>query len=255
MIFKSKKGIALISVFIFMTLLVLAVASVMAIGISEVQAAKTQNNSTRALYVAEGGLHQAAYDLGNDTDWTDGVINGTAYVSTDVDSEGFYLLNYSVATKATLGGEFTVRLKNITGSTTEIWVKAIGGYDNGTRVVQAKIISYAGLGNPDGVTSPITAEGTVTVKGRSKIEPEEDINENAIFAFEDIFGLTLEDMREIAKNFNYYTTVFNSDNADVSQILTWVASSGTPAQITTAGWTGGGILVVEGNLKISGGCF
>lgn len=254
---KGQKGIALVTVLGFMMFLVLTITSIIVISNSEVEWAKTQNNSTRAFYVSEGGLQRAVYDLGQDSDWLDtdgdGMINGIPRVLTDVDSEGFYLFNYASAIKTALGGEFTVRLKDIAGSSNEIWVKSTGIYDNGTRVVKAKMTSLTGAGNPAGVTSAIAAEGTVTVKGSATVTPEGSIEEGATLSFENIFGLTMAEMREIAQNYNYYGTI--AFNSDIATGITWVNTPGTQAQITQAGWTGDGILVVEGDLRITGGIF
>ena len=50
----------------------------------------------------------------------------------------------------------------------------------------------------------------------------------------------------------YYTTSFSNDPAEG---ITWIEPNATDPQITQAGWTGSGLLIVEDNLKITGGTF
>lgn len=108
---KRKKGMILVIVMSFMLIVVIAATAFMLMSSSEIQMARKQNDSTRAFYLAEAGLQRAKFDLNQDSDWTDGSINGVSYDKTDVDSDGFYLLQYSTAAKTALGGSFTIRLK------------------------------------------------------------------------------------------------------------------------------------------------
>jgi len=132
----ERKGIALFIILCFMLLFVIIATSFMFISSSEIKMVRKQNNSTKAFYIAEGGLERARYDLWKDINWQDGEINGTNYIKTDLDSDGFYLLNYNTLTRTSLGGEFIIRLKDIEGSSYIIWVKSKGSYDDAVRLLR-----------------------------------------------------------------------------------------------------------------------
>ncbi|MFC1644245.1 hypothetical protein ACFL5C_02900 [Candidatus Omnitrophota bacterium] len=250
-----ERGIVLVVVLSFILLFVIAVTSFMAINTSEIKVIRRQNDSTRAFYLAEGGFEQARYDLGQDADWTDDVINGFSCILTDLDSDNFYLLDYDSSTKTSLGGEFTVRLKNVAGSDNEIWIKSIGTYNDITRIVQAKVRR---IGNPDEVTAAIEIEGTLDIRGNVDITG--DVIQEASVSFSDVFGVDKITMEGIAQDYysdTYYETAFDNDVADMNggPTVTWVSAVGTESQISQNGWTGSGILIVEGNLKITGGVY
>jgi hypothetical protein len=329
----AKKGIALVIVLGFIFLLIIAATSFLLVSTTEIRTVRRQNNSTRALYLAEAGLHRARFDLSEDADWADGAINGVTYNLADVDSEGFYLLQYSSATRTALGGEFIVRLDDIAGEPNEIWVKSRGTYDNAVRTIKARVKSMGSFGGLP-ITSAIEAEGPITTSGAAtvdgnqrensttainsavssgnttisvdetisiggdddryfqatdtvaidmgtgveetgKIDSVDDTNDDItlesgvsydhvsgatvdrILSFEDIIGMNEADTKEIAQDFSpeyakYYDGAFTNN---VATGLTWVEAPGTESQITVNEWTGDGVLVVNGDLKITGGTF
>ena len=61
-------------------------------------------------------------------------------------------------------------------------------------------------------------------------------------------------MKDIAQTHfpeTYYDVTFSGAGGDTATQITWVDAPGTESQIT-ASWTGDGILIVNGNLKIAG---
>lgn len=73
--------------------------------------------------------------------------------------------------------------------------------------------------------------------------------------FGDIFGVEESEMEGIAKKYysdTYYDRPFDND---IASGVTWVDSGGVESQITTDTWSGSGILIVNGDLKITGGTF
>jgi len=251
----GRRGLAFVIVLAFVLTLAITATAFMALSGSEVRIARRQCNSTRAFYITEGGLERARYDLEEDGDWMDGDINGMS-VPGGGDIANFYLLDYDQldpAIRTLLGGEFTVWLKNVTGEDDEIWVKSQGVYNNSIRTVRAKVKSSRRFASPSGVTSAIESEGEVEVKGSAEVNG--DIKEYVDLSFEDIFGVDKAEMVQIAQTYypdTYYTTPFNNDSA---QGVTWIKPNATDPQITEDGWTGSGILIVEDDLKITGGTF
>lgn len=251
----GRRGLAFVIVLAFILILAIAATTFIALSGSEIRMARRQHDSTTAFYIAEGGVERARYDLEEDDDWMDGDINGMS-VPIGGDTANFYLLDYDQidpAIRTSLGGEFTVWLMNVTGEDDEIWVKSKGTYNNVIRTVQAKVKSSRRFGSPSGVTSAIEAEGDVEVKGSAEVNG--DIEENTDVSFEDIFGVEKCEMERIAQTYypaTYYTTPFNNDSA---QGVTWIKPNATDPQITQDGWSGSGILIVEDDLKITGGTF
>ncbi len=247
------KGLAFLLVLIFVFVLAVGATAFIALSNNELRMVKRQSESTRAFYIAEGGFERARSDLEKDDDWTDGEIAGTTYDKSNVDADGYYLLNYDSATRTSLGGEFTIRLKDITGEVFEIWVKSQGVFNNLSRTIVGMVQSSRRLGNPAGVTSAIEAEGEIDVKGSAEVNG--DILEETNLSFEDIFGATVEEMRQIAQTHysdTYYTTAFSNNTATQ---VTWIESNDDDPEITTTGWNGSGILIVEDDLRITGGTF
>ncbi len=132
----KQKGLAFVLVLAFVLILATAATAFIALSGTEIRMVRRQCDSTRAFYIAEGGFERTRYNLGEDGDWMDGEINGFSYNKEDVDSDAFYLLNYDYATKTSLGGKFTVRLKNVVGKTDEIKVKSTGTFNTATRAVE-----------------------------------------------------------------------------------------------------------------------
>ena len=78
------------------------------------------------------------------------------------------------------------------------------------------------------------------------------LDENYTFDFEDIFGISKDAMKSGAVHF--YTDPAN--NIMPVDHTTWVdINTLTEMKITETGWSGSGILVVDGNLAITGGHF
>ena len=252
---EREKGIVLVIVLGFILLFVVVATSFILTSSSEIKMVRKQNDSTRAFYIAEAGLARARYDLNEDEDWTDGTINGFTYSMSDVDGEGFHLLVYDSSIKTSLGGEFTVRLKDIAGTEHEIWVKSKGSYNDATRTVKAKITSAQAFGGAANVTHAVSIEGELDIRGSAEINPSESVQSNVPLEFEDIFGVTKEEMESIAANDfpdTYYETPFLNN---VATGLTWVSAPTGESRITTDDWTGDGILVIEGDVLITGGVF
>lgn len=251
----GRKGLAFVIVLAFILILTIAAVTFIALSGSEIKMTRCQYNSATAFYIAEGGFERARYDLEEDDDWMDGDINGVN-IPIGGDTANFYLLDYDQidpAIRTSLGGEFTVWLMNVEGEDDEIWIKSRGVFQNGTRAVRALMKSTRRFGSPDGVTSAIESEGEVEVKGSAEVNG--NVEEYADLSFEDIFGVDKAEMERIAQTHypaTYYTASFNNDSA---QGVTWIKPNETDPQITLDGWSGSGILIVEDDLKITGGTF
>ena len=104
--------------------------------------------------------------------------------------------------------------------------------------------------NPTGVDSAITSTGKIVVKGSSDING--GISENATFDFKEIFGYTKTEVESGATNLyvDPENNILPVDN------ITWVNFvENTELLISDNNWEGSGILIINGDMRISGGYF
>jgi len=273
---KNEKGLVLIVVLGLVMLFVLSFSCYILMSTREVISTKSQVEHVRAFYLAEAGLERVRYDLNQDTNW--------AFNSENADFNGidmsavenlgatdvWYQVPYSTTAQGTsLGsGNYNVWFKNIAGGGAilddEILVKTRGTYNLNSRAIEVKLTSGRIFDDlSGGVTNAIEAEGSITIKGSADIypEPAEDyIEEYAEISFEDIFGMTLAELKAIAQE-HFPDTFYGDDpeevpfNNDPAEGLTWIDSTAEQSQITSDTWSGSGIIIVEGDLKINGGDF
>lgn len=275
---KNERGLAFIIVLTLVTLFTMTFAYFLWTSSLGVKATKSNIEHIRAFYLAEAGLERARYDLNQDSNWafdsTNTDFNGIDMTavenlgSTDV----WYQVPYSATTQGNLlgSGNYNVWLKNIPGGggilDDEIYVKARGTYKLNSRAIQVKLTSGRVFDDlSGGVTNAIEAEGSITVGGSADIfpEPQEDyIEQYADVNFEDIFGMTKTELKDIARN-HFPDTYYGDDpdevpfSNDPATGLTWIDSPDAESQVTSSfgGENGWGILIVEGDFKITGGNF
>ena len=218
--------------------------------------------------LAEAGIQAALWELGfGQSLWTGWDTSGAVYTKT--------VLSFQTQGGKVIG-DYVMSVSNITS--TSATVTAIGYAPNMTnidKVERTVEVDAERIGNPGNVNSALQAGGNVLVSGNGKIDGGTSVGvtvpagftattagsgeitgtpptNNAPFpSIEDIFGFTKEEMEGISTR--NYTDPPN--NSDVDGI-TWVKfQDNSEFKITTAGWYGSGILVVDGDLAISGGTF
>jgi len=245
--FNSESGVILPIVLILMLALTISGLAFLNAGVMENSLVRREIHKNQAFYLAEAGVEHARVKLGQDWEgWqTYNPINATleagTYTATifDTDSSGNSL-------------PLTRRRVESTGAVGEI-----------SKMVEV-ILRKAPTGGD--IDSAITAGGSITVTGSADIEPDpgpedtfydfelgEDPNDG-LSLFEEIFGVTKDEMKAIAQNSPniYYNSAINND---IVENITWVDGTLDQSQITTSTWAGSGIWIVNGDLKITGGTF
>nr|MBU1328122.1 type II secretion system GspH family protein [Candidatus Omnitrophota bacterium] len=223
---KNNKGFVLITAYMVIAVLVIFATSFSSRTIGEKRVADKERDTVQALWLAEAGVDRAIAEFPN-TPLSGTVGNGAYSTQTTELTSIRYLIN------STGGVPSTAVSPN-----------------NAIRKVSAIIERPLNLASPGDITSAITANGDVTVKGSAEVNG--DIDDNEAFDFEDIFGVSKDTMRNGATH--YYTDPVN--NITPVDHVTWVdINSITEMKITTSGWSGSGILVVDGDLNITGGHF
>jgi hypothetical protein len=194
---------------------------------NESNLAKRYFNSTGAFWLAEAGIAQSMSDLSQE------VVNDCI-----ADSERCFS---ATITGPSCTGGFCYFEINSTGTSKGIQriVRAIVR----TTQVDASSFQYA-----------IETEGALDIGGSAEIEPEGSVKEGSSLDFESIFGSSVQRIKS-------YATVYDVDDFpngpgdEVSGVNWVVVPEGEKLKISSSSWEGSGILIVEGDLRITGGTF
>lgn len=224
---KNKKGFVLVTAYMVIAVLVILAVSFSARTIGEKRASDKERDIVQALWLAEAGMDRAIAELPNTP------LSGTLGIGA-----------YSTQTTPLTSAKYLI---NSTGGVPDTAVNP----NNSIRKISAIVERPLNPAGPGDVSSAITANGDVTVKGSAEVNGDIDPN-NIIFDFEDIFGVSKDVMKNKATH--YYADPAN--NITPVDHVTWVdIDSLTGMDITTSGWSGSGILIVNGDLNITGGHF
>ena len=209
------------------SVLVILATAFSARSIGEKRVADKERDTVQALWLAEAGVDRAIAEFPN-TPLSGTIGNGAYSTQTTELTSTKYLINSTGGVPATAVNP-----------------------NNCIRKISAIAERPLNPASPGDVTSAITANGDVTVKGSATVNGTID-EENEVFSFEDVFGISKEAMESGAAH--HYTDP--ASNITPVDHVTWVdINSLTEMKITTSGWSGSGILVVNGDLNITGGTF
>jgi len=253
---NNESGMILPMVVIFALALTITGMAFLNMAVMEHNLAMRGVHKTQAFYLAEAGIEHARVKLGDNWDLTS--IDETPL------GEGTYIVdiyNTEAGDGDLLDPEHDSRRR----------IRSTGAVKEVTQIVQAIVRQLPSSAEIDAVLESggivEVASNAVTVSGlvRAKeaiIDKHEQITDEDIDAFlfdnpdayfEEIFNATKDQMMEMAKrNGIYYEDP--GLNAPVHKI-TWVEAPEEPFHIASDTWSGEGILIVNGDLKITGGDF
>ena len=223
----NNRGIALIASYIIIAVLLIVSAAFSARSIGEQRVANKEKDSVQAFWLAEAGLDRAINEL------PDTPLSGTL-------GRGAYSTQTTPATSV----RFLI--------TSSGGVPALDSTDpnNIVRTITALVEQPANTASADDITSAIAANGDIVIRGSAEVNG--DIDDNETFDFEDVFGVSKEVMKNNATNL--YTDPPN--NVTPVTEITWsdLVNDGEMI-ISDSNWEGSGILVVNGDLRLTGGHF
>jgi hypothetical protein len=199
-----------------LVVIVLVVVNVLGIGLLSQRAMNAIEvvkgiKSTQAFWIAEGGLGMAI-----------------SYLPNMPETNPF---------SGTLGnGKYDV---TITPVSAYRWtIESVGSVNIVTRRIRVVV-------GPD-VTTAIMLSGNLDIKGNAEVNGV--VEEYTTPRFEDVFGVTKEEMQD---NATYKYTDPPNNKMPVEKI-TWINNN---FKITASSWVGSGIMIVNGDLTITGGTF
>jgi len=182
-----------------------------------------------------------------------GLTDGSANVTSAIEAEG----TLDVRGNVTINGETREAISTTVSSAASAGETVFSVDDTGDFTVGDTVLIIVGpaeeetgkIDSIDGALSTITLE--------EGLEFDHDAGDavSRILSFEDVFGVTKAEMEAIAQSqfpSTYYTSAFSDD---VATGLTWVNSPSEESQIASNTWSGDGVLIVEGDLQITGGDF
>jgi len=208
---STRKGIALVAALAFTLILTILAFSVLIVASNEITLTRKDINKTKAFYAAEAGLGMAISDLPNTNSFS-----------------------------GTLGnGEYDV---TITPVSAYRWtIESVGSVNMATRRIRVVV-------GPD-ITAAMTVSGVLDRKGNAEVNG--DVVENTTPIFEDVFGVTKEEMQD---NATYKYTNPPNNETPVEEI-TWIDEDHKFEITKTGSWVGSGIMIVNGDLDMTGGTF
>lgn len=242
----NKRGIVLILVFTVILVLSILGTAIVSKSVSESRISNRYTQSAQAFWLAEAGVAQALTQLKND-------FNNLNSIAPTLLGQGQY-------------GQYSVDTIVVEGSNRRITAHGFvpsAAAPRAERKINVLVQNSGGSNpsNPGLITYAIETSGTLKITGSVDIKPSGSSHAGSDLTFEQVFGMTLEQVRAIAVSAQASGTGHVYTNPDANQQpvngITWVDLSGSNKYKISSDWSGSGLLIVDSNgndiaLDISG---
>lgn len=231
----NKRGIALILALLVSTVLFILLGAFFLRSINENNLVRRNVNSTRAFWLAEAGVAEATRRLPN-----------TGSFSGDLESNPDYQWTATSAYWTSSGPGVDIYRINSKGTV------ALGGS------IDRNLEAFVSVTppQPSGFDLAIQVNGGLKLYGSYDINPDDSYKTDAKLSFTDKFDLSSERIKNIAIEQGTYYVNPASPLQNLNGI-TWIdiVAPTTKLKIPKTGWSGSGILIVNGDTDIEGGTF
>jgi len=233
----NKRGAALIFALLLSTVLFILLGSFFLRSMNENNLVRRAINSKRAFWLAEAGVAEAVKRFP-----TTGSYLG------DLDNNANYQWSATSVwwTSATPGVD--IYQVNSTGT---VILPSAGSIDR-------KLEAFVKVEppQPDGFDLAIEVNGLLNLKGSYDINPDNSYVTKAGLSFTDKFSFSSDIIKSIAIEQGTYYVNPSSPLQDLNGV-TWIdiVAPTQKLKIPTSGWSGSGILIVNGDADIEGGAF
>ena len=255
LLFKDKGFGAILPVAIMLVLIVLGLCVTFLVS-HETKVNVGSKKSNTALYIADAGIEMSIYEFNKSAGpySFDGV---ETFLPDSINPKGSFVVSFSSSVAFpnrwevdSIGYVPNASLPKLTRKIRAICEKPNNPINVTTALAAGGNVKVGGNASVNGGTlAGVTVPSgyTATTQGSGTIVGSPDTATAPFPSFEEIFSISFEQMESIA------TTKYNlpANNA-VADRITWCNGD---FQVTTTGWTGSGILIVNGDLKMTGGEF
>lgn len=222
-----KRGFILIAAYMVIAVFIIIIVGFSARSIGEQKVTSRERDSIQALWLAEAGLDNAIMQIPNSP--LSGTLGQGAYLT---QTTSIAPTRYLIVSK---GGVPAADETNP---------------GNTVRTIRAIVEKPANTADPSEITAAITANGAVDLRGSTQVNG--DIDDFTEFDFEDIFGISKDGIKRNATNLY----IDPANNITPVDDITWAEVPPSDEMIISdSNWQGSGILVVDGDLRITGGYF
>ncbi|MFA5100753.1 MAG: hypothetical protein WC547_07725 [Candidatus Omnitrophota bacterium] len=226
----NKRGSALIMGLFIVLVLSILTSIFLYKQVNQNLAAVRYADDVKALWVAEGGVQDARSDLSQSSPATGQIGGGNYTVSINFIGTNDNSDYYSVVSSGTVGSVSRV-IQSVVALTSTVPNASKFPYG----VESTVEIDFKGSSQVYGETTPLPIP--------AKTRDPDYYKENSTFSFSDLFGFSTDELKELS-------TVYNNawPSGEISGV-NWVVA---PSSNFNGNVSGSGILIIQGDLKITG---
>jgi type II secretory pathway pseudopilin PulG len=237
----NKRGIALILALLVSSVLIILLGFFFLRSINENNLVRRSVNSTRAFWLAEAGVAEATRRLPT-------ILCTTGSCSGDLDNNTNYRWSATSAWWTSAAPGVDIYQVKSTGT---VILPSGGSMDRNLETFVSVTPPQ-----PDGFDLAIEVNGLLNLHGSYDINPDDSYVTDAGLSFTDKFNLSSDRIKSIAIEQETYYVNPSSPLQNLNGV-TWIdiVAPTTKLKIPKTGWSGSGILIVNGDADIEGGTF
>lgn len=241
---KKEQGSAMILAIVVLFIIFIIGASIVFLSENETRKTVKSNKQNEAIYIADGGVEKALWEINRTSGYAGeaNIVLGSGTYTVTVSTPAGYPDQREIISTGQIGSyqrKIKVLCERLPGGITVNSALACGGNVNMGGNASVAGVTLTGVLVPVGCS--VSTAGGASVSGTPATG-------NAPFpAFEDIFGLTMAQMKGFAT-----TKYTNPGNNPACTGITWIDGD---LKASSSGWHGTGITIVNGDFDMSGGDF